>query len=94
MKGHNTLGTKQLNSNGPPVAKISASASLRTYAIRASFLFKSEYPRTQKPLTNEHRHSHLLEKIRKMGEKATKKEQSHADGVPAPPQPVKRKLII
>jgi hypothetical protein len=48
---------------------------------------------TQLPLANEPAHSHLLDKIRSMGEKAQKKEQGRAGEVSAP-QPVKRKLII
>lgn len=87
------LRTKQQNLDGLRVVKISSSASLRTCAVFAFFLFKSEYPQTHQSLANKHTHSHLLEKIRSMGEKAQKKEQSHVDGVPAP-QPVKRKLII
>lgn len=87
------LRTKQQNLDGLPAAKISSSASLRIPAVFALFLLKSEYPQTQWPLANKSTHSHLLEKIRSMGEKAQKKEQSHVDGVPTP-QPVKRKLII
>ncbi|KAJ0114925.1 hypothetical protein J7T55_004667 [Diaporthe amygdali] len=37
--------------------------------------------------------NHLLEKIRKKGEEANKKEQRHVDGISAP-QPIKRKLIV
>lgn len=56
---------------------------------------QSEHLQTQPPLANEPAlpHSHLLEKIRSMGEKAQIKEQNRAAEASAP-MPVKRKLII
>jgi hypothetical protein len=38
-------------------------------------------------------HSHLLEKIRSMGERSQKKEQGQIDGVSVP-RPIKRRLIV
>ena len=38
-------------------------------------------------------HSHLLEKIRKMGDKAQRRDERALNGQ-APPQPIKRTLLV
>lgn len=86
----------QLNAGGLPAHRdfVFSSVATSIRAICASFLFLSmSICKPNHRLLTSLPHSHLLEKIRSMGEKAQMKEQNRA-GEASAPMPVKRKLIV